>query len=119
MEVHAAQCIIELRLEPRAVVASVVAAFPDAFGAEAAFALTAVAVGLEQPVLHSRAHFAAQRQGLYRCIALLAADMCAVEILSGQRCSCGAILRYWQQSGETFFVLDPGVGQTTAGSTQL
>lgn len=104
MEQYAAECIIERNLDPQASVALLVREFPRAFGSEAAFALTAVAVGLERPVLRSQASYLARRQGLFRCIALLACDICAVETLTGQRSTCAAISRHWDQTGEAFFV---------------
>lgn len=103
MEQHVAEGIIEKCQEPRAVVASVVGAFPEAYGAEAAFALTAVAAGLEHPVLQNQDDYFPQRQELYRCAALLAADICAVEVLTRQRSTCAAIRAFWDSSGEGFF----------------
>ncbi|MEE9387889.1 MAG: hypothetical protein V3U96_04710 [Paracoccaceae bacterium] len=103
MESHVAEGIIEKCLEPRSVVASVVRAFPDAYGAEAAFALTAVAAGLEHPVLKNQDDYYPQRQELYRCAALLAADICAVEVLTNRRSTCAAIGAFWDRSGEVFF----------------
>ncbi|MEE9429201.1 MAG: hypothetical protein V3V25_13745 [Paracoccaceae bacterium] len=103
MEQHVAEGIIERCQEPRAVVASVIGAFPQAYGAEAAFALTAVAAGLESPVLEGQSDYFPQRQELYRCAALLAADICAVEVLTQQRSTCAAIRQYWDKSNEVFF----------------
>lgn len=112
MEQHVAEGIIEKCQEPRAVVASVVRAFPQAYGCEAAFALTAVAAGLENPVLHGQSDYFPQRNELYRCVALLAADMCAVEVLTKKRSTCAAIRQYWDRSGEVFFQVQavPGGG---------
>lgn len=98
-----AECIIEKCLEPRAIVASVVETFPEAFGTEATFALTAVASGLERPVLDSQGDYFPQRQELYRCCALLAADICAVEFLTQKESTCASISAFWKRSGEVFF----------------
>ena len=103
MEQHVAEGIVEKCLEPRAVVASVVRAFPQAYGSEAAFALTAVAAGLEQPVLQGQSDFFPQRSELYRCVALLAADICAVEVITNARSTCASIRDYWDETGEVFF----------------
>ena len=103
MEQHVAEGIIEKCLEPRAVVASVIYAFPKAYGSEAAFALTAVAVGLEQPMLQDQQDFFPQRTELYRCVALLAADICAVEVITNARSTCASIRDYWEEAGEVFF----------------
>ncbi len=103
MEQHVAEGIIERCQEPRAVVASVIGAFPHAYGAEAAFALTAVAAGLEHPVLQNQDDYFPQRQELYRCAALLAADICAVEVITQKRSTCAAISAFWDRSDEVFF----------------
>jgi len=117
MEQYAAECIVEQNLGPQASVAMLVRQFPQAFGSEAAFALTAVAVGLERPVLRSQAGYQAQRQGLFRCISLLACDICAVEALTGERSTCAAISRYWQQTGEAFFLAPAEVHPAKSAAT--
>ncbi len=90
-------------MEPRAVVATLVRRFPRAFGAEAAFALTAVAAALEQPVVAGREQFSAMQQGLFRAAAILAADIYAVEGRLRMRCTCADISAYWDRTDETFF----------------
>lgn len=103
MESHVAECTVETGMEPRAVVASLVAGFPEAFGAEATFALTAVAAALEQPVFADTEQFTDQQQGLFRAAAILAADIYAVESRLNMRCTCADITRFWDQTGEAYF----------------
>lgn len=107
MESHVAECTVETGMEPRAVVASLVRGFPDAFGAEATFALTAVAAALEQPVVGGSEQFTALQQGLFRAAAILAADIYAVEARLRMRCTCADILRFWDRTGEAYFSAKP------------
>ena len=105
MENHVAVCSVEAGMEPQAVVASLVREFPDAFGAEATFALTAVAAALEQPVIGGQENFTPLQQGLFRAAAILAADIYAVETRLHMRCTCADIQRFWDSTGEAFFAV--------------
>ena len=85
--------------------------FPNVKAIDAVFAFVSMASALERPVFRYTGRDEKLSAELHRSIAVLVADIYAVEKLRGWPVTCAQISEFWVETGETFFV--PGKAAKT------
>ena len=95
----------------RYAISAAIGRFPNARAFDAVFAFVSMASALERPVFKYTDRDEKLSAELYRSIAILVADIYAVEKLRGWPVTCAQISEFWFETNEAFFV--PGKAAKT------
>lgn len=90
-------------LSARYAISAAIGEFPDVKAIDAVFAFVSMASALEQPLFNYTGRDAKLSAELYRSIAILVADIYAVEKLGGWPVTCAQISEFWVETDEAFF----------------
>ncbi len=90
-------------LSVRYAISAAIGEFPDVKAIDAVFAFVSMASALEQPLFNYTGRDAKLSAELYRSIAILVADIYAVEKLGGWPVTCAQISDFWIETDEAFF----------------
>ncbi|MEO3416801.1 hypothetical protein AAFO92_19290 [Roseovarius sp. CAU 1744] len=100
-------------LSARNAISAAIGEFPNAKAIDAVFAFVSMASALEQPLFDYTGRDAKLSAELYRSIAILVADIYAVERLRGWPVTCAQLSEFWVETDETFFIPGQAVKAVT------